>query len=240
MYQNKVVIYVEGQTEQVLLNHLILTTWNYTDVVIANLKLQAYKDVPCKVPHFTWGGNSNSTIFFQIIDVDGVGSLPSAIANRAKTQHEKGYEIIALRDLSAQDFDCLPQNIDRVDRLVQNFKTALKVVGCHKPDDIELFFSIMTIEAWLLAFTNAIAGWANITEDEVKKSLPKQSLEEIKSPSILLKKIGSKDSKHHHEITSIVSGISAVDIQKVYQSGMVPQFNKFWDKIMFYNTSLSN
>jgi len=32
MYTKKIAIYVEGQTEQVLINRLILTRWNYTGI----------------------------------------------------------------------------------------------------------------------------------------------------------------------------------------------------------------
>jgi hypothetical protein len=75
MYKKKIAIYLEGQTEQILINHLILVHWNYNGVKIRNIKLQSYQDKICKTQNFFPDIEDASCILFFITDVDGVGSL---------------------------------------------------------------------------------------------------------------------------------------------------------------------
>jgi len=49
MYRKKTAIYVEGQTEQYLLNHLIRTWWANADIQIVNIKLKNNEIAPCNV-----------------------------------------------------------------------------------------------------------------------------------------------------------------------------------------------
>lgn len=235
MYRKKIAIYVEGQTEQVLINQLILTQWNYTGVKIRNIKLQSYQDKVCKTKDFYPDIDDESAILFLITDVEGVGTLTSAIANRANNQQESGFEIIGLRDLSAQDFNELPTNIDRIDRIIQKFKKALQTSGCKKAEKIELFFAVMTIESWLLAFTKALSKWAKTSEEDILQYFSDKNLEEIKAPSTVLKKIGSnarkKDPKSFDEVRSFVSYITGSEIESVYKANRAPNFNKFWDRL---------
>ncbi len=234
MHRKKIAIYVEGQTDQVFINRLILAHWNYNGVNILNIKLQSNQDQVCKIQDFIT--DDETAILFLIIDVDGVGSLTSAIASRANIQQKNGFEIIGLRDLSAQDFNELPTNIKRINRVIQKFKEALQISGCNKSERIELFFAVMTIEAWMLAFTKAISKWSKTPEDNILKQFSNINLEEIKAPSNLLKQIahssGKKDPKSFHEVMSFVSGITDSQIESVYRANKVPSFNRFWDKLI--------
>lgn len=244
MHRKKIAIYVEGQTEQVLINHLILTRWKYTGIKILNIKLQSYQDRPCKVPNFIPGIIDEHTILFLITDVDGVGSLTSAIANRANNQQKNGFEIIGLRDLSAQDFHDLPSNVNKIDKILQSFKIALQRSDSEQSGKIELFFAAMTIEAWLLAFTGAVSKWAKTSEENILKQFSNVNLEEIPSPSRLLEQIGNtarkRDPKSFHEVKSFVSEITDSEIESVYTAKRVPNFNKFWDKLILLSESIES
>ena|ERR1700722_17525794 len=236
MYRKKIAIYVEGQTEQAIINRLILVQWNYTEVKIRNIKLQSYQDTVCKIQDFLPDIDDESAILFLITDVDGVGSLTSAIANRANAQQKNGFEIIGLRDLSAQDFNELPTNVDRIERIIQKFQKALQTSGCEKSERIELFFAVMTIEAWMLAFTKAVSKWAKVPEENILQQFSNINLEEIKAPSNVLKQIGNasrkKDPKSFQEVLSFVSDITDSQIKSVYRANKVPNFNRFWDKLI--------
>src|ERR1700722_7750346 len=124
MCRKKIALYVEGQTEHVLLNHLILSWWNYSNINIQNLKLRAHGNVHCNVPSFPLKDVANPN--FLIIDVEGVGSLSSIIAGRADKQHELGYNIIGLRDLYAEDYEILltKQMNNPAQKIRENFKLA--------------------------------------------------------------------------------------------------------------------
>lgn len=236
MYKKKIAIYVEGQTEQIFINQLIKIWWNYTGIEIQNLRLRSYQNIFCKVSDFKSGLSSEQTILFLLIDVDGVGSLTSAIANNATSQLQKGFEIIGLRDLSAEDFDQLPVNINRMGSIIQNFKEALKTKCCEGIEKIDLFLAIMTIEAWMLAFTASVAKWAKISEIKLLETLDGKKLEEIKTPSSFFRKLGKfankRDPKSFKEISSFTSHINVNEIKQVYEHKRVPNFNRFWDRII--------
>ncbi len=247
MYRKQIAIYVEGQTEQIFLNHLILTWWKYTEVEIKNIKLQAYQNSVCKVHNFP---NPEALFFFLIIDVDGVGSLLSAMADRAKQQLQNGFEIIGLRDLCDEDYEraCLIHKTDPIMIITNRIKEALERRGYDYPEQLDVFFAIMEIEAWLLAFTLAVSKWGRISEEGVLKIIKRElgpshlSLEAIKRPSTLIKKIGEKGCKANpkslDEVKSLVSSITREEIQNVYESHQNPSFRKFWDKLVKLESSL--
>ncbi len=193
------------------------------------------------MPNFLPEIDDASAILFLITDVDGVGSLTSAIASRAENQQKNGFEIIGLRDLSAQDFNELPVNVDRIHEIIQKFKKALQISGSGNTQKIDLFFAVMTIEAWMLAFTGAISKWAKIPEENVLQILSSFNLEEIKSPSNILKQIATtssrKNPKSFHEVMSLVSYITDFEINNVYESNKIPNFNKFWDRLISLSDS---
>ncbi len=233
MYRKKIAIYVEGQTEQIFLNHLILVWWSYSGIRIKNIKLLG----TCPLPNFN--PDTESDIFILIINVDGVGSLASAIGNRANEQHNEGFVIIGLRDLFyREDWDnnLNPDEISQ--QIVNHFYKALKKINCKNPNKIDLFFAVMEIEAWLLAFTDAVSKWARVDEKRIQQIIDKEShnIEKIKNPSTLIEKIGKeagkKSHKSYHGSKSIVNSITQEEIQKVYSSDKVPSFVKFWQNFL--------
>lgn len=246
MRKTKIAIYVEGQTEQILLNFLIKIWWNFSGIRIQNLKILAGQYTPCPIKNFSSPDELNAgfEIFFLIIDVGGEGSLPSAIAGRSKTQHETGFKIIGLRDLYAQDFENLPINIDRVNAIKNNFKKALLNQKCHEHDTIDVYFAIMEIEGWLLGFTKAVSAWAKIDEvhmlSEVSKTIKSKNInfEMIKRPSVFLNQLGAinkkQKSKSFNTITSIASKITRADIEELFANNQSPSFNKFWSDLLLF------
>jgi hypothetical protein len=233
MPQKKIALYVEGQTEQVLLNHLIKTWWGFTGIKIENIKICGDRGSKCKVGDYSPDVTVEPDNFFLIIDVDGEGSLASSIAKRANRQHEQAYEIIGLRDLYAQDYEKRSSNrVEEVcHEILGNIKKALKIMKCTWPEKIDIFFSIMETEAWLLAFSNALAKWAK----NLNHPTP-TDIESIARPSVVIDQIGKNAGRGHHKsyngIVSFVSPITREDIVEVYESNRVPSFSRFWKKIL--------
>jgi hypothetical protein len=221
----KIAIYVEGQTEHVFLNQLIKLWWFFSNIRIDNIKLVNDKKNP--VPNYISG---EYNYHFVIINVEGSGHLNSTIARRANKQVEDGFDVIGLRDLDYV-------NRDNIQQLQQNFKIALRALGCNSFEKIDLHFAVITIEAWLLAFTGAVSKWADIPEDRVLDILKKGNpleLEAVRSPASLLALIGKKrgrDPKSYHEINSLISKIDREMIEEVKNSSKVPSFSLFWDKL---------
>jgi hypothetical protein len=230
MNKKKFAIYVEGQTEQVLINHLIKTWWCYEGIQITNLKILKGLHKESVVKNYPLNSDHEPQILFLIFNVEGEGSLSSSIADRACRQYENHFKIIALRDLYAEDYkkEQHKENVDQV--ILANIRKALKIKGCAEPEKIDIFFSVMEIESWLLAFSNALLTWAKCSPP-----LP-QNLEAIPRPSIRMGEIGKLagrgDHKSYHEITSFVTSITHEDIQDVYKSARVPSFSRFWNKIL--------
>jgi hypothetical protein len=220
----KIAIYVEGQTEHILIDHLIKTWWNFFDIRINNIKL--VNDLKNPIPDFNVHGEFK--INFLIINVEGLGSLNSAISQRANKQIDAGFEIIALRDLD-------DNNINLTEEISIKFKSALCVAGCKNFEKINLYFAIVTIEAWLLAFTKAVSMWANIPENCLSDQYQMSDLENIKNPAHSLETIAKKRGKKiksHHEIMSLVSKIDREMFLKVFNSNYPPSFNRFWSKLL--------
>ena len=153
-----------------------------------------------------------------------------------------------IRDLYyPNDFDKIryKNNIDRINKLKENFTKALKIKKCENPEEIELHFAIMEIEAWLLAFSQAVAKWCRTDQESVERACKTSKFEEIPRPSVVLKQlaenskreslsrdqINQKKSKSFEGIISLVSTISRAEIHKVLLSQNIPSFNRFWEKI---------
>jgi uncharacterized protein DUF4276 len=228
MNQKKCALYVEGQTEQILINHLIKVWWNYSDIAIENIKTLGPNR--CQVPDYPNGAPAN---FFLIIDVGGEGSLPSSIAKRAKSQFNQGYTIIGLRDLYANDYEKeAPIHGKTTEQVIlQRIKKAIKVVNHEAPDEIDIFFAIMEIEAWLLAFSHALQKWGKRADFDIPFDL-----ESIRRPSLKIEQIGKaagrENTKSLHEISSFVSSITREEIADIFQSNRIPSFSRFWTKIL--------
>ncbi len=233
----KIAIYVEGQTEQILLNHLIKTWWGYAGMSIQNLKLWADANTH-KVPDFMPANEQSPETIFLIIDVQGVGSLISALAERANSQHQSGFELIGLRDLEAEDYSKKRYSSiqDAIAAIREATRKALEVKRCQNPEKIDLFFAVMEIESWLLAFESAIAKWGRMTEQDVQQMLAGQSLEAIASPHLIVERIadaaGRIHPKSYDAVTSLVSSILREQIERVYTSSQIPSFTQFWDRFV--------
>lgn len=244
MSQKKLAIYVEGQSEQILLNHLIKTWWSYSGIKITNIKVLAEKDISSPVPDFIPSPDVEIDIIFLIINVEGAGSLTSVIAGRANKQIEIGYQIIGLRDLFYPEDNLLNHTNSEVllaKKITNEFQKALKIKLCKSPEKIYIYFAVMEIEAWILAFSTAVSKWARLTESDVQKIIysKHQHIESIKKPSVILKQIGesgnrkkSQKAKSFDAITSISHVITKDDIFNVLEANKVPSFNKFWNEFL--------
>ena len=103
----------------------------------------------------------------------------------------------------------------------------------------------MEIEAWLLAFTEAVSIWAKIREEVVIREICENinqsnftNLELIKRPSVLLSEIGKIGQRQHSKsvgsITLIVNNISKEHIEKVYDSNLNSKFSQVLGSIALY------
>lgn len=232
----KIAIYVEGQTEQVLINHLILTWWQHSGISIQNIKLLSDQGFKSPLRNFIPDFKNDADIDFLITNVDGVGSLASAIAARANNQRKQGFEILGLRDLYAEDFENLPSQTieEKIGRIRSNFKRALEIKKCEHIETIGLFFSVMEVESWLLAFPRALSAWAKIGEERIYELIDGRPLESIKRPSNVLEQIAGKEKNHKkfHEVMALVSSIAYEEIYDVFHSNRVPSFSFFWDRLL--------
>jgi hypothetical protein len=115
--------------------------------------------------------------------------------------------------------------------ILNRLKTGLRILKCSDLEKIEIFFAVMEIEAWLLAFSKSVSKWG----ENSKVSIPSE-LEKVKRPSSLMGKIGESANRGHHksydEMISFVSSITREDIVDVYNSNKVPSFNRFWSRLL--------
>jgi hypothetical protein len=147
-----------------------------------------------------------------------------------------------LRDLHAEDYEkaCLIDQENPMQIIETNIIAAFKKRHITYPEQVEIFFSVMEIESWMLAFTAAVSKWGQISQEDVLKTIRIRSgsndgnIEKIGRPSSVIKEIGKLAGKlkpkSYKELMAFFSSITREDIQSVYESSQNKSFIKFWNK----------
>lgn len=241
MERKKIAIYVEGVTEQVLLNTFLSKWWGYTNLYIKNFKLDGDRLNSCASDiQDSSFGDLNTADIFLIINVQGYGSIPAGINSRLKRHREEGFLVLGLRDLNEDDYRKHSSLDDFKKSYLARLRQQLQLKKNPEPIP-DVFFSVMEVEAWKLAFLDAIVSWSEknvVTLNQILKfNIETHSLEEIPNPASAIKRINPRDtdSKSASENKKFCSQITKQAIQQVYDSKRVPSFNIFWDYICYEN-----
>jgi hypothetical protein len=166
----KIALFVEGQTELIVVREYLKRWFNYSDI-----------SIECRTL-FTDGKFHNTPhdfltptpqYFFQIINVGNDNAVLSRILKREEYMWNAGYDkIIGLRDMYSKDYREITHTIDEnvsndfINAHHQTIKNRAK-----KPENIAMCFAIMETEAWFLGLSHIFEKMdARLTHRFIRKN----------------------------------------------------------------------
>lgn len=228
---SRVVVFVEGQVEQIFIRELLFRHFGYNSAIIA---IRCYKlnaeSLDGADYHY---GNDDAENFFEIIDAGGDNKVLSAMIKRSPKMLEVGFSvIIGLRDMYSKQYNEIsPGSVSKeinaiiIDEARKSIHSALGDIPVH------IHYAIMEVETWMLALIDKWKG--DVSQDEIDKILsPETYLESIYHPVEVVKEITKLKKeqvydKHARQVNSIISKIEWSDYWALYKSGKCPAFNEF-------------
>jgi len=234
----KIAIFVEGQTEQVFIRHLVAQIIGYNDLSFNCKKLygNCLQDVPYEYQ------NQNAKFHFLIINACGDEKVLSVIIERIDNLRTVGYEkFIGIRDMYCEVYKKRSPAIDEA--LNQQLIDAVnkRIQSMDDPDQIFMYFSIMEIEAWILSMYNLFSRInQKLTLEYIKQELG-YNLRNIDPQKVfykpsdevdnIFKLIALRYDKHYSEIESICSKMDTTDFQDAKANGRCKNFAELYSDL---------
>jgi hypothetical protein len=145
----KIAVFLEGQSEQIFVRELLRRTCDPNRI---SFECRQLRSDSMKKARFDYP-NPIAEVHFLLVDVGSDEKVLSAVKEREAHLFRMGFErIIALRDMySAEYHKRSPNVIDEA--VIQDFVSgALTTISSMSaPQAIRVHFSVMELEAWLLA-----------------------------------------------------------------------------------------
>lgn len=229
----KIVVIVEGQTEKLFVIDLLQKiNSNCVNIIAIDLYYTNHKRIEIK--------NSNSTTFYQILDVENDKKVLDTILENEQRFYEKGFEkIIALRDIYSAEYRMQTNFIDSaiINKFIDGVDNSLNdKAKCRSK--IFFHFAIMELEAWFLGMGHIFEKLNSILtiekiKDEIYYDLKIVNPEDIfVQPSKIIGKIlgiiGQKYSKHFIDIKKILKNISEDDYWGLQKEGKCKSYKQFF------------
>ena len=236
----KVVIFTEGQSEQIFIRYLLLQTMDCSKISFRCLRLYAGREIQAKHDYL----NPNAEINFLIINVGQDEKVLSIIKEREENLIGKGFErIIGLRDMYSEEYSKRSHSetnnsvtmsfIDSWNSTIQNMSD---------PSKIKMHIAIMELEAWFLGIydifkrINSILSVEYI-ENELGFNLASIDPQtEFYKPSEVVNRIfqlvGLKYKKKEHYVESICSKINNDDLCNAFKNGRCSRFKDFYEELL--------
>ena len=229
----KIVLFVEGQAEQIFIREMLLRRYDYdaNNLSIRCLRLVAEKLESAEFDY----GNEDTHNHFLIINAGNDNKVLSAMLHRHAGLIAKGYQmIIGLRDMYSRFYrEQSPAVVDS--KLNQEIISAARQqIQEANVSNVKIHFAIMEVETWMLALLDKWKG--DISDVDILQYFnPEGKLEEIFHPFEVVKSIssigGTPYDKHASQVNSIMANIGWEDYKDLYESNRCPSFNAFVDDL---------
>lgn len=236
----KIAIFVEGQTELIVVREYLLKWFNYENVEIECRTL--FTDSRFLVVPYDFVTPSPQ-YHFQIINVGNDNAVLSRILKREDYMWNAGYDkIIGLRDMYSSAYREISTVIDP--NVNQNFINApIEVINnrAKQPDKIQMCFAIMETEAWFLGLSEIFEliderlTNAFIHENTGKDLENIDPETDVFHPAVLLNNIYNlveqKYRKQEGDIEALAKLIDRADFESLLIRDKCQSFNQFHDSI---------
>lgn len=240
MNKRKVVIFVEGQTEQQFLRDVLLQWYGFD---ADRLGIQCHKlhsTDEFSVP-FDYG-TMDSESFYRIVDASGEGTVLPAIRKNAERYAKLGYEaVIGLRDMF-----CDAYHSEAKDRKIHSDinEKMIRLTTEQLPQNFDIchvHFAIMEIETWMLSMPEllmriddrltleyVLSQLGIDLNADLEKSLyhPAQTMKDV------LKLVGREYDKHTADTSSVTSQIQKEDCIALMKPDKCEAFRNFMQLIL--------
>lgn len=236
----KVVIFTEGQSEQIFIRHLLLQTMDCSKVSFRCLRLYAGREIPAKFDYL----NPNAEINFLIVNVGQDEKVLSIIKEREANLIRKGFErIIGLRDMYSEEYS------KRSPSEINNSITRLFIDGWNStiqkmsnPSKIRMHIAIMELEAWFLGIYDIFKRINSILSVEYIENELGFNLADIDPQTEFFKPaeevnrifqlVGLQYKKKEHDLESICSKINTDDLCNAFKNGRCSRFKDFYEDLL--------
>ncbi len=236
----KVVIFTEGQSEQIFIRHLLLQTMDCSKVSFRCLRLYAGREIPAKFDYL----NPNAEINFLIVNVGQDEKVLSIIKEREANLIRKGFErIIGLRDMYSEEYS------KRSPSEINNSITRLFIDGWNStiqkmsnPSKIRMHIAIMELEAWFLGIYDIFKRINSILSVEYIENELGFNLADIDPQTEFFKPaeevnrifqlVGLQYKKKEHDVESICSKINTDDLCNAFKNGRCSRFKDFYEELL--------
>lgn len=236
----KVVIFTEGQSEQIFIRHLLLQTMDCSKVSFRCLRLYAGREIPAKFDYL----NPNAEINFLIVNVGQDEKVLSIIKEREANLIRKGFErIIGLRDMYSEEYS------KRSPSEINNSITRLFIDGWNStiqkmsnPSKIRMHIAIMELEAWFLGIYDIFKRINSILSVEYIENELGFNLADIDPQTEFFKPaeevnrifqlVGLQYKKKEHDVESICSKINTDDLCNAFKNGICSRFKDFYEELL--------
>lgn len=240
MNKRKIVIFVEGQTEQQFIRDVLYVWYGYdtnrVGIFCHQLRSSNLYSVPFDV------GSEESESFYRIVDACGEGTVLSAIRKNANRYANLGYEaVIGLRDMFCDAYHSVAK--DRCIHIEINEK-MIQLTKAQLPQDSKIShicFAIMEIETWILSMPELLQRIderftaENVLQKfnvNISADLEQTLYHPAQTVTDLLRWAGKNYDKHKDEISSITSQIQKTDCISLLNSGRCKAFNSFMTLVL--------
>lgn len=236
----KVVIFTEGQSEQIFIRHLLLQTMDCSKISFRCLRLYAGREIQAKYDYL----NPNAEINFLIVNVGQDEKVLSIIKEREANLIRKGFDrIIGLRDMYSEEYSKRsPNKINDIvtSSFIKGWNSTIQKMS--DPSKIRMHFAIMELEAWFLGIydifmrINSILS-AEYIENELGFNLADIDPQtEFFKPSEEVNRIfqlvGLQYKKKEHDVESICSNINNDDLYNSFKNGRCSRFKDFYEELL--------
>lgn len=238
----KIAVFVEGQTEQILVREFLICMYQYTNVGIEcySLRSDHLKSVPYHYPDNDEVFRRSQENFYMIIDAGSDNAVVSGISKRNERLYNEGFEkVIGLRDMFCDEYHKRTDN-RKIKREVNEFFIAKQdEVKSYIPhsDIVFICFAIMEVEAWFLGLPTLFTKIDPcLTVDYIKKELkldlsldPESThYHPAKEMGRIYRLVGKTYDKHVTDVTSIVNKIDREDYEAlINQAAKCFSFKEF-------------
>lgn len=237
---SKVAIFVEGQSEQIFIRHLLLRTMDCSKVSFICLRLYAGKTIPARFDY----PNPHAEMSFLIVNVGQDEKVLSEIKEREEDLIKQGFDrIIGLRDMYSEKYlKRSPSGIDNsVTRaFIDGWNSTIQSMS--EPSKIKMHIAIMELEAWFLAMYDIFSRINSILSvDYIEKELgfnladidpQNEFFKPAEEVYRIFQLVGARYQKSKHDVESICSQINTNDLCNAFKNGRCNRFKDFYEELL--------
>lgn len=245
MSKIKIAIFVEGQTEGILVKKIISLIPYPIPYYLRYWENKPPTHSAPENPTYCVG-NPEANLVFDIFDIEGDGNIVASLL-KYKDKPIEHQAIIVLIDVYNPNDNSVKGKIRKEWVYPENVKrkkiTTLDVIhttlkNTEVLDKLKLCFAVMEIEAWILGMWSIFERIdARLTETKLKeilgvKSFPNPETEYVHPAAkvkTIYEEIGKTYKKEINEIKNLCNKIEPEDLQALYDSDRCASFNEFYD-----------